>query len=281
MLRLRRQGNRVRAWVFATAAAAAFAAGPARAGEAACWFEKGTVVVPAVVAGVPGDYILDTGAPRTLLHETRAQAEGVEGSELTGEVLLAGLTVASRPIAVEAIDAQTFSHPTPIAGVIGVDVLSGFVLDVSYRPCRVTLYPPGGAGAFGGLTLPMGRLGSLPLAPGSAFDGRTGLRGQWILSLSQPLAARLSDGVASAPGAAKPDELYPGGVWTAELAALAFAGQVRQGARAGLLREAQSDGALGALGSPVLSRWALRFDFPRGRLILKEQGPPPLGDGPR
>ena len=271
----------MRAWVYATAAAL-LASSPARAGEAACWFELGTVVVPAVVAGVPGDYILDTGTPRTLLHDTRAQAEGFAATELTGEVRVAGMTLTARSVSVEAIDARTFAHPTPIAGVIGADVLSGFVLDVSYRPCRVTLHEPGRAWPFGrGLSLPMDRLGPLPLAPGSVSDGAAGARGRWIVAVSQPLAARLNDAVAAVPGAARPDELYPGGVWAAELAALAFAGQVAQGGRAGLMRQPEADGALGALGSPVLSRWALRFDFPRGRLTLKEQGPPPLGDGPR
>ena len=33
---------------------------PAHAGEAACWFENGVVVVTAQVMGVTGDFILDT-----------------------------------------------------------------------------------------------------------------------------------------------------------------------------------------------------------------------------
>lgn len=177
MLEALRHGNHVRAWVFATAAAL-LAAGPARAGETACWFEEGTLVVPAEVAGAAGDYILDTGTARTLLHETRAQAEGFAGTALTGDVRLAGLLVKDRPVAVEAIDARTYAHPTPIAGVIGADVLSGFVLDVSYAPCRVALHPPGKAPAIReGLSLPMGRSGDLPLAAASASDGQTGVRG--------------------------------------------------------------------------------------------------------
>lgn len=281
MLEALRHGNHVRAWVFATAAAL-LAAGPARAGETACWFEEGTLVVPAEVAGAAGDYILDTGTARTLLHETRAQAEGFAGTALTGDVRLAGLRVKDRPLAVEAIHARTYAHPTPIAGVIGADVLSGFVLDVSYAPCRVALHPPGKAPAIReGLSLPMGRSGDLPLAAASASDGQTGVRGPWVLAVSQALPARLSEAVAVVPGTAQPDELYPGGVWTADLDALGFAGQAHTHLRAGLLRRSEAAGALGAIGAPVLSRWRLRFDFPRGRLILKEKGPPPYGDGPR
>lgn len=281
MLMRLRHGNHVRAWVFATAAAV-LASSPARAGEAACWFEEGTLVVPAVVAGAEGDYILDTGTARTLLHETRAQAEGFEATQLAGEVRIAGVTLPGRPVVVEDLDARTFAHPTPIAGVIGADVLSGFVVDVSYSPCRVALHRPGRAPPMsGGVSLPMKRFGPLPLAPGAVTDGQRGASGRWILAVSQPLPARLNEAVATVPGAAKPGELYPGGVWSAELAGLSFAGEAAGQVRTGLLRQAEADGTLGAIGSPVLSRWTLRFDFPRGRLILKEKGPPPLGDGPR
>ncbi|HRD28184.1 MAG TPA: hypothetical protein PLO65_07785, partial [Caulobacter sp.] len=48
----------------------------ARAAEARCWFENGAVVIPAEIAGVAGDWLLDPSAPHTLLHETRAQMEG-------------------------------------------------------------------------------------------------------------------------------------------------------------------------------------------------------------
>ena len=41
-----------------------------RAGEVACIYERGVVVIPASVAGMAGDYILDTGSPDTELHET-------------------------------------------------------------------------------------------------------------------------------------------------------------------------------------------------------------------
>ncbi|HEX2561932.1 hypothetical protein [Phenylobacterium sp.] len=270
----------MRAWVFATAAAV-LASSPAQAGESACWFEEGTLVVPAVVAGAAGDYILDTGTARTILHDTRAQAEGFEQTQLTGEVRVAGVVLRERPVVVEGLDARTYAHPTPIAGVIGADVLSGFVLDVSYSPCRIALHRPASAPPTRGAVLPMGRFGHLPLAPAGVTDGVRGARGPWILAVSQPLPARLNEAVATVPGAAKPEELYPGGVWTAQLAGLSFAGQVAPDVQAGLLRQAEADGALGAIGSPVLSRWTLRFDFPRGRLTLKEQGPPLGSDGPR
>lgn len=256
------------------AAVLLLAAGPVRAGEAACWFEEGALVVPAVVAGAAGDYILDTGTAQTQLHETRAQAEGFEATRLTGEVRVAGVRLGGRRIVVESLDARTFAFPTPIAGVIGADVLSGFVVDVSFAPCKVALHRPGRAPSWrGGRSLPMGRAGALPLARAAITDGRTGASGPFILAVSQPLPARLNEALATAPGAAKPEELYPGGVGTAELAGLSFAGSVLTQPRAGLMRQSQAEGALGAVGSPVLSRYILRFDFPRGRILLKPAPP--------
>lgn len=262
------------------AAAVLLGAGPACAGETPCWFEEGALVVPAVVAGAAGDYILDTGTARTQLHETRAQAEGFAEPELSGEVRVAGVTLRRRPVQVQDLDARTYAFPTPIAGVIGADVLSGFVVDVSYSPCRVALHRPGQAPRLAGRTLRMGRLGPLPLARAAVVDGRSGAAGAFVLALSQPLPARLSEAVASVPDAAKPEELFAGGVWTAELAALSFAGDVVQRPRAGLLRQAEANGTLGAIGSPVLARYAIRFDFPAGRIVLNEKGPAPGGDGP-
>jgi predicted aspartyl protease len=85
----------------------AAAPGLARAGETACWFERGVVVVTAQVAGVTGDFILDTGAPQTILAETQAQGAGYEATAITGEVELAGVRTAALPIAVKDIDVRT------------------------------------------------------------------------------------------------------------------------------------------------------------------------------
>ena len=84
----------------ALAAVLVSAAPAARAGEAACWFENGVVVVPAQVMGVSGDFILDTGQARTQLAETQAQTAGFEATALTGEVRLAGQRLQRRAVAV-------------------------------------------------------------------------------------------------------------------------------------------------------------------------------------
>ena len=93
-----------------SAALWAAAAAPAAAGEIACRFEAGVVVVPAEVAGIGGDYILDTGTAQSALHQTRAETEGIVGTDLSGEVRLAGQSVATLPLKVVDLDVRTWNR---------------------------------------------------------------------------------------------------------------------------------------------------------------------------
>lgn len=241
---------------------------PARGGEAACWFENGVVVVTAEVAGVVGDYILDTGQPQTQLAETQALGAGYEANELLAEVRLAGVTIPARTVAVADLDVRTGLLPTPIAGIIGTDVLKGLVLDLRFAPCRLALNPADHAPPFR-------RARAVPLAP--AASGLMGLRATvsdgletrsvvLVPSTGSDAPVRLSEALASAPVGDAPQELYPYGVRRPKLGSLAFAGQAWNGVPAGLLKvDAGVDGWIGA---PVLYRFRVRFDFARGRLEL-------------
>lgn len=248
------------------AAVAVAATGEARAGETACWFEAGVVVVPAQVAGIAGDYILDTGTARTTLHETRARTEGIEGENLIGEVRVAGLRLRGRPLMTADLDARTWNLPTPAAGVIGADVLKDYVVDVAFAPCRVRLSRPGRAPRFAGHALALGWDLGRPTARAEVADGTVGLAGPFVIATGGAVAVRLADDLAGAPGAARPQELYPDGVGLARLSALAFAGAVQGEVAAGLTRP-EGDVA-GVIGGPALAGFRLRFDFPRKRLIV-------------
>lgn len=114
----------------------------AAAAPIACWYEHGVIVVPANVAGAAGDYILDTGAPRTELHDTRAQGMGLNGDATQGEVDIGGFRFPDRSLAIVSQDARTYAFPTPIAGVIGADVLKAVIVEVDFQPCRVELHAP-------------------------------------------------------------------------------------------------------------------------------------------
>jgi hypothetical protein len=259
----------------ALAALLSLAAAPAAAGESACWFENNVLVVPAEVAGVAGDYILDTATPQTVLADTQAQAAGHDGTSLTAEVRLAGLRLTDRAVAVAGLDLRTGALPTPVAGVIGADVLKGFVLDVSFRPCRVGLSRPGGAPRFGrAQRLPIAWIAGRPTVRAGAADGPRAILAPFAPATGGDTAVRLSDSLAAAPGAAKPKELYPYGVLRPRLRALSFAGTLWQDLPAGLLK-AEDPALAGEIGTPLLAAWRLRFDFPRGELLLapNEKGP--------
>ncbi|WP_374572888.1 hypothetical protein [Phenylobacterium sp.] len=249
----------------------AFAPSGAHAAGAACWFEHGVVVVPASVAGIDGDYILDTGAPQTQVHETRAEGAGFEGEAITGEVRMAGLSLKALPVAVADLDARTWDFDTPIAGVIGMDVLGGRVVDVSFAPCRVTIRPARRPGPFRAVeTLPLiGAKDGPPVVTAAVSDGESARRAGFVAATGSDTAVRLSDQVAEVKGQVKAEAVYPYGGTRPVLRALSFAGGLDQFAPSGLEAAASlPPEAIGVIGAPVLSRYRLRFDFPRRRLLL-------------
>lgn len=238
-----------------------------QAGEVACWYEQGVIVAPASVAGLAGDYILDTGAPVTQLHETRAQGAGFVDPAQRGQVRIAGLTLADRPFTVTDLDARTHAFPTPIAGVIGADLLAAYVVDVSFTPCRVAIHPLGEAPPFEATTsLALGRAAT---ARASVADGPRTLTGEFVIATGSDTSIRIDERLASVPGAAKPEAFLPYGESRASLRAASFAGTLLENLDAGLMPAAETAGVIGA---PLLSRWRLRFDFPRGRLLLTPAG---------
>lgn len=241
------------------------------AGETACWYEQGVIVAPAAIDGLAGDYILDTGAPTTLLHETKAQGAGLTQTALHGRVQIAGLSLQGRPFNVVDLDARTWAFPTPIAGVIGADLLSGYVVDISFEPCRVAIYPRRKAPAFLAKT-------SLRLKPGAGVataraavsDGSRALAGDFVIATGSDTAMRLDTSLASVPGAAKLQDLLPDAEGRAKLRAASFGGELFENLDGGLVKDDAA--AVGVIGAPLLARWRLRFDFPHGRLLLRPAG---------
>ena len=245
-------------------------AGGAVAGGAACWVENGVVVVGAEVMGVAGDYILDTATPHTQLADSQAQAAGFTETALVGEVRLAGITARDRPVAVAVLDLRTGALPTPVAGVIGADVLRGYVVDVSFAPCRVALWRAGLAPLFRGESvLPLAWVAGQPVVSAAAADGPHAFSGAFTPATGGDRSLRISDAYARAPGPAEAriKELYPYGVLQPRLRAFSFAGRLSENLRAGLVK-AEDPALAGEIGAPLLSRYRLRFDFPGGRLIL-------------
>ena len=253
---------------FAAALLVLAAPAAARAGTARCWYENQVVVVGAEVMGVIGDYILDPATPHTLLADSQAQTAGYAETALRGEVRLAGVSRPNMAVSVEALDLRTGALPTPVSGVIGADVLKGLVLDVDFRPCRIRLSRPGAAGPFRALrTLPLTWAAGRPVVRAAVSDGPHALAGGFSLGVGADPTVRVSDAGAVVPGAAKPKEAYPYGVLRPRLRALSFAGGLAENLPSGLIA-AEDANLAGQIGSPVLSRFSLRIDLARDRLML-------------
>lgn len=239
--------------------------GEAMGAEIACWLDRGVLVAPATAAGVSGDFIIDTGADHSAIHNTRAQAAGLEGDSLAGEVRLAGARVAGRDLAVEDLDARTWAFPTPIAGVIGADILRGFVVELDTSPCRLTLAAADALPPAPGVSLTMAWRGAVPVVSAAVSDGPAARAVALIPATGLDAAVRLSPAVATVPGG-EPKALAPYEAGRAELRALSLGDALFEHLKAGLTAgQAAADGSVG-LG--VLGRWRLRFDFPAGRLHL-------------
>lgn len=246
------------------------AAGPAVAGETACWFENGAIVAPAAIADMAGDFVIDLSAPRTLLHNTKAQMSGYADTDLTLPVRLAGQRVEAAPVMVSDLDYRSVGFIAPIAGVIGADILDRYVVVIHFTPCRLRLEPLGSEAAPGGRPLAVTVVGGVPTVQATASDGFTSLSGAFALDTA-------SNGGVRARGDADGPRQKPAGV----LAGLSLDGRLRQrvaAVRAGDLPQ----GVTGAVGVAILSEYSLRLDAQAGRLWLTpaSKGKEPKEKGP-
>lgn len=230
--------------------------GSAWAGETACWFENGAVVVPAAIGDMAGDYVLDLSAPRTLLHETTAQRGGHAETALTLPVLVAGQRTAAAAVTVRDLDYRSVGFRTPIIGVIGADVLDRYTLTLDFSPCRLRLERPGGSRPARAGGLPVALVGGTPTVLAAASNGVRGVSGPFALDTA-------SAGGVRARGAADGPRQKPAGI----LRGLSLDGTLRQDlpiVAAGDL----PDGVVGAIGVQVLAAYRLRLDPKARRLWL-------------
>lgn len=243
---------------------------PALAGETGCWIDNGAVVVPAVLAqpgwgDITGDFILDLSAPRSKLHQTTAQSDGMgDATQAQGMLTLAGERIAAN-LAVADLDSRQWGFPTSLNGLIGADVLAGYVVELRFSPCRLTLrrHAPAAAGLA---TLPVTMVGGVPTIGASIFDGTSRRSGQFAIDTAAAgiriAAAHARFSRLSARVDPLSRERPP-----ARLAALSLGGRVLQNQPAALQEDAPA-GVLGGIGTDVWSRYVLRLDLGRDRLSL-------------
>lgn len=232
------------------------------AGEAVCWFENGAVVAPAEVGGVAGDWLLDPSAAHTLLHETRAQMEGLPAT-FTASAHIAGEALSGVQVTVADLDDRAPGFATPIAGVIGADVLSRFVVDLDFAPCRVRLSSGRGWRAPRGTrSLPLSFIDGVPAVQAAVSDDRRARQGLFAIDWSSRAAVRLTAAAFNRPRKAAPRSVAP-----ARLRALSFDGALFEEVSAALAPDVDPI-LTGALGVDLWSRWRLRLDIAHGRLLL-------------
>jgi hypothetical protein len=241
-------------------------AAPARAGETACWFENGAVVVPAEVAGVAGDWLLDPSARHTQLHETRAQMDGLPPA-FRATAHLAGVSLADVPVTVANLDGRAPGFATPIAGVIGADVLGRYVIEVDFVPCRVRLVAEGSGRRPGRGTrmIRLTQVDGVPTLAAAVSDDRRARRGLFALDFSARAAVRLTRATFRPEN--RPAETASRNRAPGRLRALSFDGALYEEPTAALAPDLDPVLA-GALGTDLWSRWRISLDIRRGHLLL-------------
>ncbi|MBO9544119.1 hypothetical protein [Caulobacter sp.] len=229
------------------------AAGSARAGETACWFENGAVIAPAVIGDMAGDYVIDLSAPRTLLHETKAQMAGITEPELPLSVEVAGLKTPAVPIKVADLDARGAGFVTPIAGVIGMDVLAGHSVEIDFADCRVRIDKPWRARRQ--VVLPVEVVEGLPTIVAAVSDGPVALQGAFAIDTASKAMARLSTRGAAATGKLDMTARHKA---PARLRALSIGGVLAENVPASLADDLP-EGVTGTLGTGLWGRHRLRL----------------------
>jgi hypothetical protein len=246
------------------------AARTAWAGESECWLDNGAVVAPAVLAqpglgDITGDFILDLSAPRSQLHQTTAQSDGLgDATEARGALTLAGAHIAAT-FAVADLDDRQWGFPTSLNGLIGADVLAGYVVELRFSPCRLTLRRRAPA-ATAIATLPVTMVAGVPTIGASIFDGTKRRRGQFAIDTGAAGVRIAASHARFSRLSARVDPLSRDRP-PARLAALSLGGLEFRNQPAAL-QEGAPAGLLGGIGTDVWSRYVLRLDLGRYRLSL-------------
>ena len=240
-------------------------AGPALGGESRCWLENGALVAPAAFGDIAGDFIIDLSAPRSLLHVTAARLAGLAGDTAQGPLRIAGERIAGARLDVADLDARTGSFITSIAGVIGADLLAGFVIDIQPSPCRLTLYRKTPPRMRGAVRLSLRQVGGAPAVRAGISDGAESRFGWFAIDTA-------SEGVRVAGAKltrAPPDGADAGSRTSppARLRALSLGGRLFEETPAGLMAPAPP-GLDGAVGLAVWRPYHLRLDTARGWMDL-------------
>jgi hypothetical protein len=231
----------------------------ALAGETRCWIDHGALVAPAAFGDIAGDFLIDLSAPVSALHVTRAQEDGLDGQTATRALRLAGRRLAAVTLPIVDLDARTARFDTAINGVVGADVLRGFVVDIDPSPCRLRLLrrrPPLRAGA---VRLAVREVGGRPLVAARLTDG--------VRSREALLAIDTADWAVRVVGARLSRPQSADAPVPVRLRAVEVAGRLFEQVPA-VASLGPDDEAIDAIGMAIWSHWRLRLDMRSGWLEL-------------
>jgi hypothetical protein len=235
------------------------------AGTTPCWVDNGAVVAPAAFGDIAGDFIFDLSSPRSVLHLDVAQLNDVEGESARQVLRLAGERIPAT-LAIAPIDDRAYGLPSTISGLIGADVLAGYVVDIDFAPCRISLWRRRAPRFRATAVLPIQIVGGAPAIAASVADGRTVLSGLFAIDTD-------SRGVRLAVGAARlsrtPQGLDAGSRQQppARLGALSLADDIYEDTPAAVAGDIPP-GLTGGVGTAVWSHYRLRLDLRRRELLL-------------
>lgn len=233
---------------------APLATAPARAGETDCWFENGAVVAPGVIGTMAGDYVIDLSAPRTLLHNTRAEMEGITDPEFTAPVQVAGLKARGVSVKIADLDDRGAGFVTPIAGVIGMDVLAGHSVEIDFARCRLRIDRPWRAARQ--VVFAVSMIDGLPTVAAGVSDGPRAFYGAFAIDTASKAMARLSTRDATVAGKLDPNARHRA---PARLRALSIGGVLAENVPTTLAADLP-EGVNGTLGTGLWAGHRLRLD---------------------
>jgi len=222
---------------------------PVLAGEARCWVDHGALVVAASFGDIAGDFILDASTPKSALHLTRAQGDGIDAPSATRRLVVAGERLPGFSMDVVDLDARTAMFDTVINGVIGVDMLRRFVVDIDFAPCRVRLSRVAPPRPRGVERLSIRELEGVPTIRASVSDGVAARFDDFAIDTGRAASVITGATLSRAP--------KPGADPPIRIRALALAGQVFEQTPAQV-------GEANSVGMSVWTKTRLRLDLRDG-----------------
>jgi hypothetical protein len=156
-------------------------------------------------------------------------------------------------VKVADLDARGAGFVTPIAGVIGMDVLAGHGVEIDFADCRLRIDRPWRARRQ--VVLPVAVIEGLPTVVAAVSDGPTALRGAFAIDTASRAMARLSTRGAKTAGKV---DMAARHLAPARLRALSIDGVLAQNVPA-TLADDLPEGVDGTLGTALWARHRLHL----------------------